>query len=199
LVAQRTKRKRRRNVKRLGTLTALLMLVLGVTASVALATQTTTFDPAAAPQGTHLVEGTPTPTCMVSGLTVTCGGGEMGTASYELAGVGNTNATATLSVKYEATVVCINNGGKPSDGQHQGTFTSSTSTGQLSPENGRLTIPSLTATAPSEADFLAQQTCPNPNWTPTIPGGITLSSFTYTVTFDGFTGAYITITGNDPW
>jgi hypothetical protein len=50
-------------------------------------------------------------------------------------------------------------------------------------------------TAPTEQQFLAQQTCPNPNWTPTIPGGITLSSFTYTVTFAGFSGPYITITG----
>jgi hypothetical protein len=176
----------------------LSVLAIAFSASAALAEQTTTFDTTAAPGGTHLVQGTPSPTCFVSGLTVTCGGGETGILSYELAGVGNTNATATLAVTYTATVVCINNGGNPSDGQHQGTFTTTTSTGQLSPKNGRLTIPSLTATAPTEADFLAQQTCPNPNWTPTIPGGITLSSFTYTVTFEGFTGAYITITGNDP-
>jgi hypothetical protein len=61
--------------------------------------------------------------------------------------------------------------------------------------NGRLTVPSLTATAPSEAEFLAQQTCPNPNWTPEIQAGttITLVSSVYTVTFEGFSGAYITI------
>jgi hypothetical protein len=182
-------------VKRLAIIAALSVPAIAFSASAALAA---TFDPSAAPAGTHLVEGTPSPTCVVSGLTVTCGGGETGTLSYELAGVGNTNATATLSVTYTATVVCINNGGNPSDGQHQGTFTTTTSTGQLSPKNGRLTIPSLTATAPTEAEFLAQQTCPNPNWTPTIPGGITLSSFTYTVTFEGFSGAYITITSTNP-
>jgi hypothetical protein len=49
-------------------------------------------------------------------------------------------------------------------------------------------------TAPSEQQFLAQQTCPNTGWTPTIPGGITLSSFTYTVSFAGFNGSFITIT-----
>jgi hypothetical protein len=178
-------------VKRLAIIASLSVLAVAFLASAALADQTTTFDPAAAPQGTHLVEGTPSPTCVVTGLDVSCN-------SYELAGVGNTDATATLSVTYAATVVCINNGGKPSDGQHQGTFTTATSSGQLSPVNGRLTIPSLSATAPTEADFLAQQTCPNPNWTPTIPGGITLLSFTYTVSFDGFSGAYITIAGNDP-
>jgi hypothetical protein len=157
-------------------------------ATAASADQTTTFNSAAAPQGTHLVTGTPTPACTVTGLNVSCN-------SYELAGVGNTNATATLSTTYTATVVCINNGGNPSDGQHQGTFTTTTSTPLLSPKNGRLTIPSLSATAPSQQQFLAQQTCPNPNWTPTIPGGITLASFSYTVTFQGFNGAYITITG----
>jgi hypothetical protein len=168
----------------------LLPLPMALAAAVAFSTAAsagTVFNAAAAPQGTHLVEGTPTPTCTVTGLTVTCN-------SYELAGVGNTNATANLSATYTATVVCINNGGKPSDGQHQGTFTASATSGQLSPKNGRLTVPSLSVTAPTEQQFLAQQTCPNPNWTPTIPGGITLSSFTYTVTFEGFTGAYITIT-----
>ena len=168
----------------------LVILVLPFAAFIAFAASAsagTMFNAAAAPQGTHLVEGTPTPTCTVSGLNVSCN-------SYELAGVGNTNATATLSTTYSATVVCINNGGNPSDGQHQGTFTTTTSTPLLSPKNGRLTVPPLSATAPTEQQFLAQQTCPNPNWTPTIPGGITLSSFTYTVSFEGFTGSYITIT-----
>jgi hypothetical protein len=153
------------------------------------ATSTTTFNPANAPTGTHVQTGTPS--CTVSGLNVSC-------SSFELAGVGNTNARADLSATYSATVVCINAGGNPSDGQHQGTFTASTTSGQLSPKNGRLTVPSLSVTAPTEQQFLAQQTCPNPNWTPTIPGGITLSSFTYTVSFAGFNGPYITITGNDP-
>jgi hypothetical protein len=146
----------------------------------------TVVNPANAPQGTHVQRGTPG--CTVSpNLNVSC-------SSFELAGVGNTNATANLSATYSATVVCINGGGNPSDSQHQGSFTASATTGQLSPKNGRLTVPSLSVTAPTEQQFLAQQTCPNPNWTPTIPGGITLSGFTYTVSFAGFTGAYITIT-----
>jgi hypothetical protein len=158
--------------------------------AVASAASTTTFNPANAPTGTHVQTGTPS--CTVDrSLNVSC-------SSFELAGVGNTNATANLSVTYSATVVCINGGGNPSDSQHQGTFTASASTGQLSPKNGRLTVPSLAATAPTEQQFLAQQTCPNPNWTPTIPGGITLSNFTYTVSFQGFSGPYLTITGNDP-
>lgn len=169
-------------------LTAPFAAVIAFSAA-ASATSTTTFNPANAPTGTHVQTGTPS--CTVSGLSVSC-------SSFELAGVGNTNAHADLSATYSATVVCINGGGNPSDSQHQGTFTASATTGQLSPKNGRLTVPSLSATAPTEQQFLAQQTCPNPNWTPTIPGGITLSSFTYTVSFAGFSGPYITITGNDP-
>ena len=167
-------------------LTAPFAAVIAFSAA-ASASQTTTTNPANAPQGTHLQTGSPG--CTVdSSLNVSCN-------SFELAGVGNTNARADLSATYSATVVCINGGGNPSDGQHQGTFTASASTGQLSPKNGRLTVPSLAATAPTEQQFLAQQTCPNPNWTPTIPGGITLSNFTYTVSFAGFGGAYLTITG----
>src|SRR5215475_1507750 len=161
--------------------------VIAFTTTAASAAQTTTVNPANAPSGTHVQRGSP-------GCTVN-GGGNVSCNSFELAGVGNTNATADLSANYSATVVCINGGGNPSDSQHQGTFTASNSTGQLSPKNGRLTVPSLSVTAPTEQQFLAQQTCPNPNWTPTIPGGITLSSFTYTVSFAGFGGPYITITG----
>jgi hypothetical protein len=149
-----------------------------------------TFNAANAPTGTHLQRGSPS--CTVSNnLSVSC-------VPFELAGVGNTNAQADLSATYSATVVCINGGGNPSDSQHQGTFTSPSSTGQLQPKNGRLTVTSLSVTAPTERQFLAQQTCPNPNWKPMILGGITLSSFTYTVTFVGFSGPYITITATDP-
>jgi hypothetical protein len=178
-----------RRIRRIGIIGGLPILLVALFAAAAWAVQTTTFNPANAPTGTHVQTGSPS--CTVSGLNVSC-------SSYELAGVGNANATGNLSVTYSATVVCINAGGNPSDGQHQGTFTAANSTGSLSPKNGRLTVPSLSVTAPTEQQFLAQQTCPNPNWTPTIPGGITLSNFRYTLTFAGFSGPYITITGNDP-
>jgi hypothetical protein len=171
---------------RLLTLATVVATAVAFTAAVAGAAITTAFDPAAAPTGTHVQRGTPSCSVSVSG-TVTC-------SSYELAGVGNTNAVGNLSATYSATVVCINGGGNPSDSQHQGTFTTTKSTPSLSPKNGRLTVPPLSVTAPTRDQFLAQQTCPNPNWNPTI-SAITLSSFTDTVSFVGFTGAYITITG----
>ena len=149
----------------------------------ALATQSTTTNPANAPSGTHFKSGT----ASCSG-SVSCSG-------YTLAGIGNTNVTADLSATYTATVECINNGSNPSDSQHQGTFPQSSTSGTLQPKNGNVTVPPLSTTAPTPRQFLAQQTCPNPNWTKRLATAITLSSFTYTVQFAGFSGPYIIITG----
>ena len=50
--------------------------------------------------------------------------------------------------------------------------------------------------ARSVSPFSAPQVCPNPNWTPSIwAGTLVLNSFTYTLTFAGFSNAYITIDG----
>jgi hypothetical protein len=172
-------------MKRLGIITALLMSLAAVSAAVALATITT--DPTQAPSGTHYKSGTAS--CSVAGTTVNCTG-------YTLAGVGHTNATVDLTATYTATVVCVNNGTHTSDGQHQGSFPKETGPIPLTPDkNGNLPVTPISVSAPTQQDFLAQQTCPNPNWTPTVPGGISLQSFTYTLTFAGFSGAYITITG----
>jgi hypothetical protein len=164
------------------------MMLVGFSASAASAAITTTINPAAAPEGTHLQTGTIGCTVSTTGL-VTC-------SAYELAGVGNANATASLVTTYTATVTCTNNGGKtvPVQGSVQ---TAPTTSGNLSPENGRLAVPSLTSSpVPTAADFEANATCPNPNWTKaTDTSTITLSSFTYTLHFTGFTGNYITITG----
>ena len=157
---------------------------LVLTASVAFGA--ISFNASAAPNGTHVQSGTPS--CSVSGNTVNC-------SSYELAGVGNANATATLSATFTATVDCTNNGGKlvPVKSTVQ---TAPSTTGELEPKNGRLAVPALTGPgAPSAASFLAAATCPNGNWTKSLAGGSpTLVSWTYTLTFTGFSGAYITIT-----
>jgi hypothetical protein len=162
-----------------------VLLAVGMIATAAAALTITTDFPNSAPGGTHVQSGTIT--CTVSGLTVTCGG-------FELAGVGNANASALLVATYTATINCENNGGKIV-AVKTGTFTAPSQSDTLSPENGRLLVPSTNATAPTEAEFLEQQTCPNPNWTPELAGGITLSTFTYTLTFVGFTTNAITITG----
>lgn len=167
-------------------LSALLTLFFTTTAQAAV---TTTINPAAAPTGTHLQTGTIS--CSVNPTTqlVTC-------TSYELAGVGNANAVGSLDTNYTATVQCRNHGGKIVDVKSQ-VETAPVTTGSLSPKNGRLGVPALSSSpVPTAADFESQATCPNGNWTKELLGGtITLSGFTYTLHFAGFTGDYITITG----
>lgn len=168
-------------------LTAPFVAVIAFSAA---ASAATTINPANAPTGTHFSAGTAA-TCSVDSSTqlVTC-------SSYQLAGVGNSNATGSLDTTYSATVDCTNNGGMtvPVKSSVQ---TAPTTTGSLSPKNGKLTVPSLNSSpVPTAAQFEAAATCPNPNWTKSVRGGtITLSSFTYTLTFAGFTGPFITITG----
>jgi hypothetical protein len=165
--------------------------VIGVVAAILVAVgtaATTMFNAANAPSGTHVQTGTPSCSIGADNL-VTC-------SSYELAGVGNANATGSLDATYTATVQCRNHGGQIVEVKSQAE-SAPTTTGSLSPKNGRLTVPSLNSgPVPSAADFEAMATCPNGNWTKELKSGtVTLSSFTYTLTFAGFTGAYITITG----
>jgi hypothetical protein len=174
-------------MKRLGLIAALAMAVVGLTASGASAS-TTTFNAAAAPNGTHLQTGTIGCTVDSSQL-VTC-------SAYELAGVGNADATATLDANYTATVQCRNHGGQIVEVKSQAEARP-TSTGALRPKNGRLDVPALNSgPVPSAHDFEAMATCPNGNWTKELlNGSVGLSSFTYTLHFTGFTGNYVTITG----
>ena len=174
-------------MKRLGLIAALAMAVVGLTASGASAS-TTTFNAAAAPNGTHLQTGTIGCTVDSSQL-VTC-------SAYELAGVGNADATATLDANYTATVQCRNHGGQIVEVKSQAEARP-TSTGRLRPKNGRLDVPLLNSgPVPSAHDFEAMATCPNGNWTKELlDGTVALSSFIYTLHFTGFTGNYVTITG----
>jgi hypothetical protein len=147
------------------------------------------INPSNAPQGTHLQSGTPD--CQVSGFVVTC-------SAYVLAGVGNTNATANLSVTYTGTVLCTNPGGNVAPGQTKNP-TINTSSGRLSSKNGKLTVPSLSSTsdqATIEAALTQNTSCPNGKWTKSVqPGSISLVGYTYTLTFAGFSGPYIMISG----
>jgi hypothetical protein len=176
-------------LKRISIAVTLLSLALFMSAPSALAAITRTINAANAPTGTHFQQGDAT--CSVSGLTVTC-------TSYQLAGVGNTNATASLVARYTATVDCYNPGVNPQNPieSHTTTFDASSNTGQLSPKNGRLTVPQLSVSPTTGGALDAATYCPNANWEARIRAGtLRLVSFTYTLTFTGFGGAYITITG----
>jgi hypothetical protein len=172
-------------MRKIGIIAVLSLLVMALAAVPALAA--TTINPANAPQGTHLQTGTIG--CTVNpDLSVTC-------SSFELAGVGNTNATVSLVANYSAIIDCFNPG-DPSNRNnpiesHTSTFSAGETFVATSTKNGRLTVRSATANP-----FAAPQVCPNPNWTPVIrEGSLQLLSYTYSVTFAGFTSPYILITG----
>jgi len=165
---------------------ALLALFFTTTAQAAI---TTTINPNAAPTGTHLQTGT-------IGCSVDSSTGLVSCSTYELAGVGGSNATAALNATYTATVQCRNNGGQIVEVKSQAKA-APTTTGSLSPKNGRLSVPALNSgPVPTATQFENQATCPNGNWTKELEAGtVALSNFTYTLQFFGFTGFYITITG----
>lgn len=166
-------------------LTLFAAILFALATGMAAAHAATNF--ANAPQGAHYANGSAEPACTLNGLTVSC----TGTA---IAGVGKTNATVTLAVTSTFTGVCHNPG---VNSKVVEPFTESetmtTSAVITSTKNGRLVVPAQTATGTSSAEFLADFSCPNPNWTPEITG--TSISYRYSLTFAGFTNQAILITG----
>jgi hypothetical protein len=175
-------------MRRIGIITALLTLLMAVSAGVALAAvlpgtytpNAGSFDPANAPGSSHLTSGSPS--CTVNAnLSIDC-------SAYVLGGVGHTNADVNLTASYSATIDCTNHGGNLVE-SHTSVFSASNAATLTSSKNGQLRVG-----ARSVSPFSAPQVCPNPNWTPSIrPGTLVLNSFTYTLTFAGFGSAYITI------
>jgi hypothetical protein len=143
------------------------------------------FNSANAPGSSHLASGSPS--CTVNAnRSIDC-------SAYVLGGVGNTNATVNLAASYSATIDCTNHGGNLVE-SHTTTFSASSSATVASTRNGQLRVPTQ-----SVSPFSAPQVCPNPNWTPSIRAGtLTVNSFTYTLTFAGFSSPYITIAATDP-
>jgi hypothetical protein len=146
------------------------------------------FNSANAPGSSHLSSGTVQ--CVVNAdRSIDC-------SAYVLGGVGHTNATVDLSATYSATIDCFNKGTNKNNPveSHTSTFSADSTATVASTRNGQLRVP-----AQSVSPFGAPQVCPNPNWTPVIRGGtVTLETFTYTLTFAGFSSPYITITASDP-
>lgn len=163
--------------------------LLAVAAAFALPAAWGTTYPAYGPSGAHYANGYTEPVCSVdpSTQTVSCTGTVIG-------GVGNSNATATLSANYTATVQCRNHGGQIVDVKTQ--TTTSSSTGTLYPDrNGQLVVPPLNAAAPSGQSMTDKAVCPNGNWTKVLLSGPTYTGYVYTLIFAGFTQPYISIVG----
>jgi hypothetical protein len=165
---------------------ALLVMASAASAVVGPGTYTPTagsFNPANAPGSSHLTSGSPS--CTVNAdRSIDC-------SAYVLGGVGHTNADVSLVANYSATIDCTNHGGNLVE-SHTTTFADSSSGTVRSSKNGQLSVPTQ-----SVSPFGAPQVCPNPNWTPSIrTGTVTLNSFTYTLTFAGFSSPYITISAS---
>lgn len=148
----------------------------------------TDFGGNAAPAGAHYRQGSGEPTCQVTGLSVSCTG-------TQIAGVGNTDADLVLSVAYSATVQCRNHGGKIVEVKTQLT-TSSSSDDFTDVRNGTLYVLPVSNTAPSEQSLVDAATCPNGNWTRLlVEGSAAVQSYSYTLTFIGYTMPVIYFTG----
>ncbi|UGS37663.1 hypothetical protein [Capillimicrobium parvum] len=144
------------------------------------------FNSANAPGSSHLTSGTPSCTVTTT-LDVNC-------SAYVLGGVGHTNATVSLAANYTAIVDCFNPGTNRNNPieSHTTSFAATSTATVPSTRNGQLSVPAQSVSAGQVG-----QVCPNPNWTPVIrQGSLTLVSFTYTLTFAGFTSPYITITAS---
>jgi hypothetical protein len=164
---------------------ALSILLLALLAGTALAV--TNFENA--PSGTHFTKGNAEPVCTENEATntVSCTG-------TQVAGVGNTNADISLVVEASAIVECHNPGSKDKVVEpHSTTLTDTETDVAFSAKNGRLTVDPISETI-TERDVETAFTCPNPNWREEVTD-ITITGFTYSVTFAGFEDPFILITG----
>jgi hypothetical protein len=168
-----------------------LTSILGLSVAAALiapAAWGLTVFPDRAPNGAHYRQGYGEPVCTISNLTVSCTG-------TQIAGIGNNDADLSLTVTYSATVRCRNHGGQIVDVKTQTTSTTPAPDDATALRNGTLVVaPFSTSNPPTSDTLVALATCPNPNWTKELLGTASVSSFTYTLTFQGYTAPAITIT-----
>jgi hypothetical protein len=169
---------------RKGVITALSVLVVAVLGATAWAV--TNF--ANAPSGTHFARGASEPVCTIneSTDTVSCTG-------TEFAGVGNTNATAVLTVFADAEIECRAPGNDKRVEPHSTSLTDTESANLTPTRNGRLTVNPLTERI-TTGDVSGAFTCPNENWNQVVTD-VDITGFTYTVTFAGFDDPVIAISG----
>jgi hypothetical protein len=143
-----------------------------------------------APSGAHFRQGFGEPVCTTSTVPTT-GAISVSCTGTQIAGVGNTNATLSLTVNGTANFVCHNPGNENIVEPHSGTATDTTTVPLAPSRNGTLIVPSVTAEI-SPAEAAEQFTCPNPNWTEEFTG-FTAVSYSYSLTFAGFTAPVISL------
>ena len=169
-------------MRRIFSLLVSLLALFAFTASAALAA----VNFANAPQGAHFTQGSGEPVCVLDTATdtVSCTG-------TEFAGVGNTNATVALTLVASATVVCRNPGNARIVEPHTTTVSETTMATVASTK---------TAASPSRRrarrsrrrTWRRSSIVLNPNWTQDVTD-VAVTSFTYTVTFAGFSAPVIAL------
>jgi len=173
-------------MKRLTLLAALVVLLIGASAGAAQAV--TDFDNA--PSGAHYRQGYSEPTCDIdqtaTAITVDCTGTQIG-------GVGNTNATLLLTVDATANFVCHNPGNHNVVEPHSDSVSDDTSDTIRPDRNGTLVVDPKSVTLSSQ-EAADQFTCPNRRWREEFVGFSNVS-YTYSLTFAGFSEPAILITG----
>jgi hypothetical protein len=103
----------------------------------------------------------------------------------------------SLTVSYSGTVTCTNRGGNLVEVKTQTETTTPAPDDATELRNGQLFVDPISSTAPSEQSFLDAADCPNGNWTKDlVEGSPSVTSFLYTLTFDGFTAAAISVAGS---
>lgn len=114
---------------------------------------------------------------------LTCNGTTCTATSFTLAGLGQGTGTAQVVVTATFNTQCTNPGGNVAPGQ-DATATASSPAFSFTAQNGKATIPSLSATVTPPSS--GQIDCPNSSWTGSVVGQPTISG-TLTVSFNGIT------------
>ncbi|PKX96299.1 uncharacterized protein P174DRAFT_365492 [Aspergillus novofumigatus IBT 16806] len=138
------------------------------------------------PSGAHIQSGTAQ--CSCSGNHISCD-------PFQICGVGHTDANVLLTASCTATVTCTNRGGNTVEVKSQ-PVTVPSRTVNANARNGCVNIPSIQLTEPSNSQFEAAASCPNPNWTKSVKSGSTSCTFSETVTFEGCNTPFTTVQGS---
>jgi hypothetical protein len=164
-------------------ITATIMLMLGLVGAAEPIIVAT-----CAPNGaTFKPRNGPTSDCQCSSASgATCSG-------FSICGIGNTNATVTVTSKFSATVQCENGGHQIVEVKSQDIPVTGEPEPLVAGKNGCLAVTSQSPAPPTPAQFEAAATCPNRNWTPIFKTGtIVVDSSTLTLRFDGFGCDFLT-------
>ena len=153
-------------LRKIGMIAVLSLIVVALTASVALAGHRTGHGQAGGTGNPHFV-GEPQITQPAANQVRAVG---------SIAGVGSSLVTVQLTVFAFQEVECRNPGGKVAPGQTE-TFPAGTETQEIQPEAGRANFDlTVTATGLQPDDPRLQAACPNQKWT-AEPGDVVVTGF----------------------